>query len=64
LLVQPGKRFGPEGKETRWLLIKRRDEYADSGWRIEDPALDRSVMTGRTLEEIEENRPAEKHTRG
>ena len=64
VLIQPGKRFVSEEKKTLWLLIKRRDEYADSAWRIEDPALDRSVVTGRTLKEIEQNRPAKNHTRG
>jgi bifunctional non-homologous end joining protein LigD len=47
VLVHPGKRFGEPGEKTRWLLIKRRDEYADPSWQIEEPALDRSVVTGR-----------------
>jgi bifunctional non-homologous end joining protein LigD len=64
VLIQPGKRLASAGKKMRWLLIKRRDGYADSAWRIEDPALDHSVMTGRRLTEIEENRPAKNHTRG
>jgi hypothetical protein len=34
------------------LLIKGRDEYADSSWNVEAPALSRSVLTGRTLEAI------------
>jgi len=61
VLVYPGRRLGEPGEKTRWLLIKRRDEYA---WQIEDPALDRSVLTGRTLKEIEEGRPAKKHASG
>jgi len=61
VLVYPGRRLGEPGEKTRWLLIKRRDEYADPSWQIEDPALDRSVLTGRTLKEIEEGRPAKKH---
>ena len=40
---------------SSWLLIKRRDEYADPSWDIESPKFDRSVLTGRTLKEIEEN---------
>jgi bifunctional non-homologous end joining protein LigD len=64
VLIQPGKRLVSAGKKTRWLLIKRRDGYADSAWRIEDPALDHSVLTGRRLTEIEENRPAKNHTSG
>jgi hypothetical protein len=38
--------------------------FKDEAWRIEDPALDHSVMTGRRLTEIEEDRPAKNHTRG
>jgi len=64
VLVYPGRRLGEPGEKTRWLLIKRRDEYADPSWQIEDPALDRSVLTGRTLKEIEEGRPAKKHASG
>ena len=40
---------GPRKREN-WLLIKRNDEYADRSWNIDD--YDRSVLTGRTLEEI------------
>ena len=64
VLVYPGRRLAEPGEKTRWLLIKRRDEYADPLWQIEDPALDRSVLTGRTLKEIEEGRPAKKHASG
>jgi bifunctional non-homologous end joining protein LigD len=60
VLVQPGKLVARAGKNARWLLIKRRDQYANPSWRIDDPALDRSVISGRTLHEIEENRPARK----
>jgi bifunctional non-homologous end joining protein LigD len=60
VLLYPGMRFGGSGQKTRWLLIKRRDEYADPSWQIEDAALDRSVLSGRTLKEIEENRPAKR----
>jgi len=61
VLLHPGKRGVAAGQKERWLLIKRRDQYADPSWRIEDPALDRSVVTGRTLKAIEERRPAKKH---
>jgi bifunctional non-homologous end joining protein LigD len=44
----------------RWLLIKHRDEYADPSWDIESPELDRSVITGRTLKEIEMGAPKKK----
>jgi len=61
VLVYPGRRLAEPGEKTRWLLIERRDEYADPSWQIEDPTLDRSVLTGRTLKEIEEGRAAKKH---
>lgn len=61
VLLQPGKRGFAAGQKERWLLIKRRDQYADPSWRIEDPALDRSVITGRTLKAIEERLPARKY---
>ena len=60
VLVQPGGRFAERAGKKNWLLIKHRNEYADPSWRIDDPALDRSVLTGRTLKEITENRPAKK----
>ena len=46
-LIQTGS------ERNRWLLVKHRDEYADPAWEIEGPELDRSVLTGRTLKEIE-----------
>jgi bifunctional non-homologous end joining protein LigD len=39
--------------KERWLLIKQRDEYAEPSWDIESPRFDRSVLTGRSLKEIE-----------
>jgi bifunctional non-homologous end joining protein LigD len=52
-LVRTGARSAsPSGKE-RWLLIKHRDEYADPSWDIGSPRLDRSVLTGRSMKEIE-----------
>ena len=60
VLFQPGKRLFQPGGKTRWLLIKRRDKYADPSWQIDDPALDRSVVTGRTMTESEQSQPAEK----
>jgi bifunctional non-homologous end joining protein LigD len=45
----------PEGK-TLWLLIKQRDEYADSSWQVDDRRNNRSVRSGRTLTEIGEGR--------
>jgi bifunctional non-homologous end joining protein LigD len=39
----------------RWFLIKRRDEHAKPSWNIE--RLDRSALSGRTLEEIAGKNP-------
>jgi bifunctional non-homologous end joining protein LigD len=52
------------GTPKRWLLITHRDEYADASWDVEDPKLDRSVLTGRTLPQIARGVPAERGTRG
>ncbi len=41
------------GKGNEWLLIKKKDADAQPGWNIEDHA--RSVLTGRTQQEIAEN---------
>ena len=41
------------GKGNEWLMIKKRDAEAKPGWNIEDYA--RSVLTGRTQQEIAEN---------
>jgi bifunctional non-homologous end joining protein LigD len=43
------------GKGNEWLLIKKKDGDAIPGWNIEDHA--RSVLTGRTQQEIAENLP-------
>jgi bifunctional non-homologous end joining protein LigD len=44
------------GKGNEWLLIKKKDSAAKPGWNVEDFA--RSVLTGRTQQEIAENLPA------
>ncbi len=44
------------GKGNEWLLIKKNDADAKPGWNIEDYA--RSVLTGRTQQEIAEDLPA------
>ena len=63
-LVRTGKgSAGSDGKE-RWLLIKHRDENADPSWDIESPRLDRSVLTGRSMKEIESGRPKKMPRRG
>lgn len=47
-----------EGKE--WLLIKKKDDAARTGWDIEEHAV--SVKTGRTQAEIAGDLPAKKKT--
>jgi bifunctional non-homologous end joining protein LigD len=61
VLLQPGKRVARAEKKARWLLIKRRDEYANPSWRIDDSVLDHSVISGRTMNEIKENQPAKEY---
>jgi bifunctional non-homologous end joining protein LigD len=51
-LIKTGTQSASPRQAKNWLLVKRRDEYADSSWNIEAPALSRSVLTGRTLEAI------------
>ena len=46
------------GKGNEWLLIKKRDEFAQPGWNVEDHAW--SVLSGRSQEEIAQNLPARK----
>ena len=46
------------GKGNEWLLIKKRDQFAQPGWNVEDHAW--SVLSGRSQEEIAQNLPARK----
>nr|WP_244670575.1 DNA polymerase ligase N-terminal domain-containing protein [Rhodoplanes elegans] len=55
-LIQIAARSGRRDQGDAWLLIKQKDEFAATSWNIEQASLDRSVMTGRTLEEIAEGR--------
>jgi bifunctional non-homologous end joining protein LigD len=57
MLVQIEKRSMNSSRRDQWLLIKRRDEYADPSWDIESPRLDHSVLTGRSLKEIKDGKP-------
>lgn len=51
-IIRTTNRSSGRSQTRNWLLVKHRDEYADSSWNIEAPTLNRSVLTGRTLEEI------------
>ena len=51
-------RMKGRGKGNEWLCIKKRDEFADPEWDIENYAW--SVKTGRTQEEIASDLPAKK----
>ena len=44
------------GKGNEWLIIKKRDQFAQPGWDVEAHAY--SVLSGRTQEEIAKNLPA------
>jgi bifunctional non-homologous end joining protein LigD len=44
------------GKGNEWLLLKKRDQFAEPGWDVEAHAY--SVLSGRTQEEIARNLPA------
>jgi bifunctional non-homologous end joining protein LigD len=63
-LVRMEKGSAIPGQGERWLLIKHRDEHADPSWDIESPRFDRSVLTGRSLKEIERDRPKTISSRG
>jgi bifunctional non-homologous end joining protein LigD len=56
-LVRTGKRSRASSGKERWLMIKRRDEHANPSWNIESPRFDRSVLTGRRLNEIARGAP-------
>ncbi|PYX93071.1 MAG: ATP-dependent DNA ligase [Acidobacteria bacterium] len=50
LVHMRSRRTGSKGNE--WLLIKKRDQYAQQGFDANDEALDYSGLTRRSLEEI------------
>lgn len=52
-LVRTG--MGPANRRTpeSWLLIKHRDQHAEPSWDVESSELDRSVLTGRRLGDLE-----------
>ena len=46
------------GKGNEWLIIKKKDDFAQPDWNIEDYAY--SVLSGRTQQEIADKLPAKK----
>jgi bifunctional non-homologous end joining protein LigD len=62
VLVNTGRRSADPRRARQWLLIKHRDEFATKDWDIN--ALDWSVLTGRSLEEIASGKPARRRARG
>ena len=53
-LIRTGGGSTEPREGQRWLLVKHRDQDALPLWDIESPEFDGSVLTGRTLKEIEE----------
>ena len=49
------------GKGNEWLIIKKRDDFAQEGWDVEAHA--HSVLSGRSQEEIARNLPARQSKR-
>ncbi len=43
-------RTSEAGAREQWLLIRKRDEYSDDGWQVDDHPT--SVLTGRINEEV------------
>lgn len=52
------------GRRANWLLVKHRDHYADATWNVEAPALSRSVVSGLSLEQIEQYHAPQSQRRG
>ena len=59
-LIQTKSRSTNSRRGDYWLLVKSRDEYADPSWDIESASFDRSVLTGRSMKEIKEGKPAKR----
>jgi hypothetical protein len=55
VLIRRGLKSVGAREQRSWLLIKRKDEYADPSWNID--RYDWSVLTGRSLAEIAAGRP-------
>src|SRR3982074_3767888 len=57
-LVKTENRSMNSSRRNYWVLMKSRDEYADPSWDIESARFDRSVLSGRSLKEIMNGKPA------
>jgi bifunctional non-homologous end joining protein LigD len=60
VLIHTGRRGAKLRDQRQWLLIKQRDAHARFPWDPGNPSRSRSVLTGRTLDEIEHGRPAKR----
>ena len=60
VLVHMGHRSGKPREKSRWLLIKRKDEFANRKWKADAPEMERSAESGRTLDEIAHVQPVRK----
>ena len=60
VLIHTGRSAAKPRDRGRWLLLKRRDEAAVPSWNPEDPKLGRSILTGRTMDEIARGRAGRK----
>jgi bifunctional non-homologous end joining protein LigD len=56
VLIHTGRRAAKPSEKRRWLLIKQRDVYAKSPWDPDSTSRSRSVLSGRTLAEIEQGK--------
>jgi bifunctional non-homologous end joining protein LigD len=56
VLIHTGRRAAKPSEKRRWLLIKQRDLYAKSPWDPDSTLRSRSVLSGRTLAEIEQGK--------
>jgi bifunctional non-homologous end joining protein LigD len=52
VLIRMGHQSNTLRERSRWLLIKGKDKWAVPQWKPEDRRMDRSVKSGRTLDEI------------
>jgi len=56
VLIHTGRHAAKRSEKRRWLLIKQRDVHAKSPWDPESSSRSRSVLSRRTLAEIEQDK--------